>query len=196
MTRVAHTREINYPESDGRPMGETDLHRWWMAHIYDLLKFRYREQLVYVGSDLLLYYVEGDPRKFVVPDDFVVLDSKPEFRRKELFLYDPTLDYLNPALQGYRLRDGRYEPASSRGGALECLELGLLLSLDRERLVIQDAGTGQPLLTEAETLERELEASRNEIKELRLKLLEAENSRLRAQLLKQPGEASQELGNA
>jgi hypothetical protein len=24
-------KEIDYPESDGRPMGETDLHRLWMV---------------------------------------------------------------------------------------------------------------------------------------------------------------------
>lgn len=229
MSQASSLVEIDYPESDGRPMGETDLHRWWMIRIYDLLKYRYRDEDVYVGSDLLLYYVEGDIKKFVVPDDFVVLDSKSEFRRifkiwteqrvpnvvfevtsrktrrhdertkpniyanigvKELFLYDPTLDYLNPALQGYRLVEGQYVPLSSNGmGALECRELGLLLRLDRERLVIQDAATREPLLTEAEALEEELAAARKEAAELRFKLMELENERLRQQL-RQRGEQS------
>ena len=144
----ARLREIEYPESDGRPIGETDLHRWWMIQIHQLLEHRYRSQNVYLGCDLLLFYVEGDPKKFVVPDNFVVLDCKPGFRRsykiwteahvpnvvfevtshktkkqdetlkpqvyaqigvQELFLFDPTLDYLAPALQGYQLAGNRYE---------------------------------------------------------------------------------------
>jgi Uma2 family endonuclease len=72
---------IEYPESDGKPMGETDLHRDWMFRILELLRFRYRGQRVYMASDLLVYYQEGDPTKFVVPDDFVVLDCDPGRRR-------------------------------------------------------------------------------------------------------------------
>jgi hypothetical protein len=34
--------EIEYPETDGKPMGETDVHRLWMIRLYDLLKHRYR----------------------------------------------------------------------------------------------------------------------------------------------------------
>jgi hypothetical protein len=73
--------DVDYPESDGKPMAESDLHRRWMIRIYDLLSYRYRGQQVYVGSDLLLYYTEGLPHDFVVPDDFVVLDCDPGERR-------------------------------------------------------------------------------------------------------------------
>jgi Uma2 family endonuclease len=72
---------IEYPESDGKPMGETDLHRDWMIRILELLRFRYRGQRVYMASDLLVYYQEGNPTQFVVPDDFVVLDCDPGRRR-------------------------------------------------------------------------------------------------------------------
>jgi Uma2 family endonuclease len=72
---------IEYPESDGKPMGETDLHRDWMVRILDILRYRYRDQRVYVASDLLVYYEEGVPSRFVVPDDFVVLDCDPRRRR-------------------------------------------------------------------------------------------------------------------
>jgi hypothetical protein len=44
--------EIEYPESDGQPMGETDLHRNWMIRLFDLLSNRYRGQRTYVGCDL------------------------------------------------------------------------------------------------------------------------------------------------
>lgn len=219
MSRVASPAEIEYPESDGRPMGETDLHRWWMIRIYDLLKYRYRHQQVYVGSDLLVYYVPGDPKKFVVPDDFVVLNCNPARRRtfqiwaeqrvpnavievtsrktkrqdqlvkpkiyahigvRELFLFDPTLDYLNTALLGFRLDQGIYVPLEGSAGALECLELGLLLRLEGDRLVIEDAATGLALLTEAEAEQARAEAeqARAEAAEARARTLEVENARL------------------
>ena len=62
-----------YPETDGKPMGETDIH---IAQIIDLLfaltRYFREDPQVYVAADLLLYYVEGDPKEFVVPDVFVV----------------------------------------------------------------------------------------------------------------------------
>ncbi len=73
--------QIDYPESDGKPMGETDLHRDWMFRILEILRHRYRGQPVYIASDLLVYYEEGSPTRFVVPDDFVVLDCNPGRRR-------------------------------------------------------------------------------------------------------------------
>jgi Uma2 family endonuclease len=73
--------DIEYPETDGRPMGETDLHRDWMIRIIDLLKHRYRGQQVYVTGDLLFYYEEGNSKRFVVPDAMVVKDCDPGRRR-------------------------------------------------------------------------------------------------------------------
>lgn len=73
--------EIEYPESDGMPMGETEIHQDWMIRIRDILRLRYRGQQVYVASNLLLYYEEGDPSKYVVPDEFVVKDCDPHQRR-------------------------------------------------------------------------------------------------------------------
>jgi Uma2 family endonuclease len=72
---------VEYPESDGKPMGETDLHRDWMVRILEILRYRYRGQRVYVASDLIVYYEEGNPTKSVVPDDFVVKDCDPGRRR-------------------------------------------------------------------------------------------------------------------
>jgi Uma2 family endonuclease len=83
MSLVTSQTHVEYPESDGKPMGETDLHRDWMVRILELLKHRYRGERVYVSSDLLVYYEEGVPREFVVPDVFVVMDCEP--RRREVF---------------------------------------------------------------------------------------------------------------
>jgi Uma2 family endonuclease len=79
--KFQNTLEIEYPETDGRPMGETDLHREWMIRVIDLLKHRYRGQRVYVSGNLLMYYEEGDPSHFVVPDAIVVMDCEPGRRR-------------------------------------------------------------------------------------------------------------------
>ena len=61
MRLVQTIDEIEYPESDRKPIGETDLHRDWMSLILDILRYRYWGQKVYVGSNLLVYYEEGVP---------------------------------------------------------------------------------------------------------------------------------------
>jgi Uma2 family endonuclease len=81
MSVASAITEIEYPESDGKPMGETDVHRVWMNRLYDLMRRRYAGQQVYIGCDLLVYYEEGNPLKYCVPDVFVVKDSDPGFRR-------------------------------------------------------------------------------------------------------------------
>ena len=81
MSLVSSNAAIEYPESDGRPMGETDWHIEWTLRLRELLKYRYQGQNVYVASDLLVYYHEGVPQDYIVPDGFVVLDCSPHRRR-------------------------------------------------------------------------------------------------------------------
>jgi len=81
MSPVIKVSSVYYPESDGRPMGETDLHRAAMVRHIELLQHYYRGQKVYVSGDLLLYYEQGNPKKFVVPDAFVVKGLEPGPRR-------------------------------------------------------------------------------------------------------------------
>src|SRR5438128_1639401 len=65
--------EIEYPETDGQPMAETDAHADLMIELRTTLKQLFADQPdVYVSGNLLLYYVEGNPRKSVAPDVFVV----------------------------------------------------------------------------------------------------------------------------
>ncbi|MGH9801571.1 MAG: hypothetical protein ACRD82_14505, partial [Blastocatellia bacterium] len=62
-----------YPESDGKPMAETDIHRNLLADLVFTLENHYRaEPDVYVSGNLLVYYVEGNPAKCFAPDVFVV----------------------------------------------------------------------------------------------------------------------------
>ena len=87
MAAIPLQREIYYPESDGKPMAESDLHRDVMTDLIHALKARYiGEPNVYVGGNLLLYYVEGDPRKSVSPDVLVTWGIR-KGRRKTYLLW-------------------------------------------------------------------------------------------------------------
>src|SRR5205807_4828919 len=69
----AVSADTDYPTSDGKPMAETDQHRDVMTRTIGTLQARYaRTRKVYVSGNLLLYYVEGNRRKHVSPDVFVV----------------------------------------------------------------------------------------------------------------------------
>jgi Uma2 family endonuclease len=81
--RVSHVRQkpIEYPESDGKPMAESDLHRKWMIWLLDMIAGFFADQRVYVSGNLLIYYEEGNPKKCVAPNLFVVKDCDPGCRR-------------------------------------------------------------------------------------------------------------------
>ena len=77
---------------------------------------------------------------------------------KEYFLYDPTADYLDPPLIGFRLAGERRQPVlPDAQGRLDCRELGLQLWLEGTELVLADAATGLRLVTEAEAAEARAE---------------------------------------
>lgn len=64
---------IEYSASDGKPMAETDVHIQLMSDLRFTLRDFFRDEpAIYVATDLLLYYVEGDPRRRVATDVFVV----------------------------------------------------------------------------------------------------------------------------
>jgi Uma2 family endonuclease len=71
------TLEVEYPETDGQPMGETEWHIHWIIRLRDLLKTRYRDQKVLVASDMFVYYEEGVPRRCFAADAMVVKDCDP-----------------------------------------------------------------------------------------------------------------------
>ena len=74
--------EIEYLESDGKPLGETDKHRRLILYlIFALDTFFRRKKEVYVSGNLMLFYAEGDPTKVISPDVFVVLGAKKGDRR-------------------------------------------------------------------------------------------------------------------
>lgn len=217
MSTVSTSVEVEYPESDGKPMGETDLHINWTIRLRDMLKFRYQNEQVYVSGNLLIYFEERNPRKFIVPDVFVVKESDPGPRRtfkcweepslpcvafevtsrsskredtvlkpetyarigiKEYFVYDPTQDYLDPPLRGFRLAGDEHLPIEPNAdGSLTCEELDLTLSLDGLDLVLSDRTSGERLLMKWEAEQAALATEH----QARLDA-EAEVARLREQL--------------
>ena len=67
------SKEIVYPESDGKPLGETGWHVTATLEFLADLKLYYEGRRdVYVASNMFLYFVEGDPTKVVCPDCMVI----------------------------------------------------------------------------------------------------------------------------
>jgi Uma2 family endonuclease len=82
VTAIPHQSDVHYPDSDGKPMAESDLHRDEVVDLIKALDRRYRDSPdVYVSSNLLLYYVKGDPRAVVAPDVFLVRGVPKRLRR-------------------------------------------------------------------------------------------------------------------
>ncbi len=73
-----------YPESDGKPMAETDIHRDLMVDFIQMLQHHFREDPVYVSGNLLIYYEEGNMKKSVSPDVFIVHGVAKKRRRTYL----------------------------------------------------------------------------------------------------------------
>jgi Uma2 family endonuclease len=72
MTAIPLEREVEYPESDGQPMGETEVHRDEIIDLIKALEDHFRDAAdVHVSGDLFLYYKKDDPRSVICPDVFV-----------------------------------------------------------------------------------------------------------------------------
>ncbi|HEX4950436.1 MAG TPA: Uma2 family endonuclease [Blastocatellia bacterium] len=86
--KTAPIPEIYYPESDGKPMAETDTHVKLMAHLREALDLYYQDDPnVYVSANILLYYVQGNPKKRVSPDVFVA-KGRPKGNRRVYKLWE------------------------------------------------------------------------------------------------------------
>ena len=73
---------VVYPESDGKPMAETEYYRDIMIDFIQMLKHYFRNvNDVHVSGNLLMYYEEGNPRKSVSPDVFVAFGVSKKRRR-------------------------------------------------------------------------------------------------------------------
>lgn len=74
--------KVEYPDSDGEPVAENDVIRQLMISTESALRqyFRGRPD-VYISSNLFLFFVEGEPKRRVAPDLFVVFGVEGRKRR-------------------------------------------------------------------------------------------------------------------
>ena len=87
---------IFYPEEDGEPMAVTDLHRLILIRTLQVLDEHFRKDPgAYISGDILIYYVEGDPRKSVSPDVLVAFGLGKKRRRNYLvWVEDKVPDFV------------------------------------------------------------------------------------------------------
>jgi Uma2 family endonuclease len=79
---------IDYPDSDGLPMAESDFQRDPLIYAVEVLKMHFRNRRdVYVSGNLFLYYQEGDAQRRVAPDVFVVFGA-PNYDRASYRLWE------------------------------------------------------------------------------------------------------------
>ena len=92
MSQSVVSPAIDYPCSDGRPMGESDLHIACMLYLLSALKAHYERRAredVYVSANSFLYYERGNRRAVVAPDLFVVRGVPNHLRDSYLLWNEP-----------------------------------------------------------------------------------------------------------
>jgi Uma2 family endonuclease len=73
---------VIYPETDGRPMGETELHRDEAYDLIKMLQWHFRDEPdVHVTGNLFVYYEEAIPSSVFCPDVFVARGVDKQRRR-------------------------------------------------------------------------------------------------------------------
>ncbi|HLQ44903.1 MAG TPA: Uma2 family endonuclease, partial [Planctomycetaceae bacterium] len=217
---------IEYPDSDGQPMAESDFQFEPLSYAVENLKIRFQDRLdVYVSGNIFLYYEEGEPSEVVAPDVLVIIGAEkrkrqsvklweepkaPDFvleitskstRSKdqgskkgtyeflgvtEYFCYDPTGDYLDPPLLGYRLEKGLYVPIepkehSASTVVLPSQTLGLDLRVTGREFRFADPRTGQALRNFAESEQQLAESETARLQaEARVRELEVQLAAMRS----------------
>ncbi|MBV8313626.1 MAG: Uma2 family endonuclease [Planctomycetaceae bacterium] len=84
-------RQIDYPTSDGRPMGETETHINDLMDLLQTLRAHFAaDPMVYVGGNMLLFYERGNRRKHISPDVFFVrgVEKRADTPRDYYLLWD------------------------------------------------------------------------------------------------------------
>ncbi len=73
------SQNVFYPETDGKPMAETDLHRQLIIKMIDILQGAFPE--AYVSGNICLYYEQGNPKKMIAPDTLLCCSQPPMVKR-------------------------------------------------------------------------------------------------------------------
>lgn len=234
--------EIYYPDGDGQPMAELDLHREVMIYCIESLQAVYAgRQDVYVAGDNFLYYMRNRPRAVVSLDCYVVFGVGPHLRKSykvweengqmpvvaieitsdstrnedverkfdlyqdvlgipEYILFDPTGDYIDVRLTGYRLTPQGYiliERDSNE--RLYSEQLGLYLFAEGNRLRFFDPASGEILPTHEEVralAAQETQRAQVEQRRAQEEMVRAEQQAQRAEQQTQRADAEAQRANA
>ncbi len=91
--------EIDYPETDGKPMAESDFQRPYVSYSTDVLAVHFQSRPdIYVSGNLLIYYEEGNSNVSVSPDTFVVM-GRPNKKRTSYFTWKEDNKYPDFVLE-------------------------------------------------------------------------------------------------
>jgi Uma2 family endonuclease len=86
LPRSRHSPAIKYPTRDGKPVGETPVHRDVLFELVYLLRRWFEaDPTAYVSGNMMMYYVQGDKRKHLSPDVFVTLGIPDDGRRRDAY---------------------------------------------------------------------------------------------------------------
>jgi Uma2 family endonuclease len=100
------------------------------------------------GPDIVIELTSSSTRSEDVKKKFQLY--RDTLRVQEYFLFDPSGDYLDPPLRGYRLRGGDYAAIRAVNGRLPSKVLGLHLERDNRKLRLYNPLAARWLLTPAE----------------------------------------------
>ncbi len=94
--RIGTAPTLVYPESDGEPMAETGRHVRLLLDMIETIDWHFRDVPdVHVCGNMFLYYEEGNPRKVISPDVFMVRGvSKKDLRTYKTWEQQPYLDFV------------------------------------------------------------------------------------------------------
>lgn len=89
VARSVDTEElIYYPEGDGKPMAESDIHIDQIIAVRTALQHFFRDRPdVYVSGNIFLYYSEGEPTAVVSPD-LLVVKGVPKGQRRSYKIWE------------------------------------------------------------------------------------------------------------
>jgi Uma2 family endonuclease len=80
--------EIEYPDSDGKPVAETDFQRVPLLYAVGVLDHYFQDRPdVYVSGNICFYYEEGKPSSYLSPDVLVIFGI-PKRRRRSYKVWE------------------------------------------------------------------------------------------------------------
>ena len=94
--RIGTAPTLVYPESDGEPMAESGRHVRLLLDMIEMIDWHFRDAPdVHVCGNMFLYYEEGNPRKVISPDVFMVRGvAKKDLRTYKTWEQQPYLDFV------------------------------------------------------------------------------------------------------